>query len=652
MNLRKYFLGVAIGTLITGTTNAADNLPREITTKDLEERLAASERLSLLGTGFKAVPQHAGQKAEITFDYYFNSRDQNTKKVALYERAEGATVYKQVKESEAPANVIKADVEHKNKGIYHYRAFIIDNDGKEIVSSQEMTVDYTGEPIDFTPIIQDFTQEKDKFLFNATDIGDEAGLKKAILQKNNETIAEKELTGTYTWTRFEGIKKGQEEYAEYTLIIEDINGQQTKATIPYFPPNYRGTKGLKEKIHTRRGEGHQTYEVYKILGEQPEVVSFNINDFTGNNLTFEYFVNDKEGLDSISIQESRDGGETYIPIKTIPLTNIEEAEKSFPRERYMYSTGTITLEHYEGTGERQFQIICIDTQGNSSNPSKTVKRTFTLPEKTEEQLLEQPRITMRLRSGGLEIEADQLSDDQGLQKIVIYKNNIPQTIIPGKGQRHIETTVPIFQDFITGTQATYTAQAVNNTEQTTTTEPIIIQFKENYRKKDEKEAPQFNIKNDYTAQEGRTYQAWLGTGMFPSAILRTSSWGERTAAYIELEAEARDFRLASGEGLEQLLLEESTDQGKTWKTIATKPAAGEYESWKIPIERYVDEEHTFRLTAIDNDGNQDSSQTNVTFKDDKTDPPPVIHTDINYEGQFELEARDIAWNKGFKTITI
>ncbi|MDO8628187.1 MAG: hypothetical protein Q7R56_00340, partial [Nanoarchaeota archaeon] len=67
---------------------------------------------------------------------------------------------------------------------------------------------------------------------------------------------------------------------------------------------------------------------------------------------------------------------------------------------------------------------------------------------------------------------------------------------------------------------------------------------------------------------------------------------------------------------------------------------------------YVNEEHIFRVTAIDSDGNKDSYETSVTFKDDKTDPPPSIRMDMNYKGELELEAEDVAWNKGFKTITL
>jgi hypothetical protein len=164
-----------------------------------------------------AKPAQAGRSTNV-FAFADLSNKNKIKKVELYKNGD-------LIES-VEGGHLDLDIE-SDAGLHSFVAKFYDEGGREVLS-KPIEVNFSGEGIDFKPIISDFNLKKDAgnstyMYVNLDDIGDNKGLKEVRFYENDELI--KTFEGSKSVNM--AVSSDKEESRVYKLEVEDILGNIT-----------------------------------------------------------------------------------------------------------------------------------------------------------------------------------------------------------------------------------------------------------------------------------------------------------------------------------------------------------------------------------------------------------------------------------------
>ncbi|HLC55342.1 MAG TPA: hypothetical protein VJJ75_02290 [Candidatus Nanoarchaeia archaeon] len=182
-------------------------------------------------------PEHPGKSVEMTILAEVPPTHP-IEKMLLYEKPPQGSEFVPVGENTfAFLGVGRFDLQEREKGTYTYR-LAMQSKGQQYSFPKEVTVTYSGEHVDLPPIIESFLPYKQSFSYSAVDYGEERGLEKIILLKDNKIVYSEDILGK---ARLFGedipLDKwfNAEETAEYTLQVIDKTRHMAESTITLAP---------------------------------------------------------------------------------------------------------------------------------------------------------------------------------------------------------------------------------------------------------------------------------------------------------------------------------------------------------------------------------------------------------------------------------
>ncbi len=167
-----------------------------------------------------ASPVFAGRYSEFFLTtLYSNKHKKDIEKIVLMED--------DIEIHSSKSDFLSYDIEGKDKGTHKYHAAINLLSG-EVINTDSINIEYTGQEIDFKPYFQNFFALGDKgkginILIEARDIGDNKGIKRITLYEDNKaikTVNEHSL--------FKTIEYESRQSHIYHAQAEDIGGNKAR----------------------------------------------------------------------------------------------------------------------------------------------------------------------------------------------------------------------------------------------------------------------------------------------------------------------------------------------------------------------------------------------------------------------------------------